>query len=107
MVVNDFLVNYFPGIIDFSFTARIEKEFDDISQGKIEWDKMIDRFYRDFHPQVETTEQVSRSEARNVREVGTDPESGKKVYAKLGKIRTDRSDWRRAVKMKNPNLPAC
>jgi DNA topoisomerase I len=86
MVVNDFLVNYFPGIIDFSFTARIEKEFDDISQGKIEWDKMIDRFYKDFHPQVETTEQVSRSEARTVREVGTDPESGRKVYAKLGKF---------------------
>ncbi|MBS0000563.1 MAG: type I DNA topoisomerase [Cyclobacteriaceae bacterium] len=85
MVVNDFLVNYFPGIIDFSFTARIEKEFDDISQGKIEWDQMIDRFYRDFHPMVENTEQVSRSEARNVREVGIEPESGKKVFAKLGK----------------------
>jgi len=86
MVVNDFLVNYFPGIIDFSFTAKVEKEFDDISQGKIEWDEMIDRFYKNFHPMVEHTEQISRSEARNVRELGTDPESGKKVFAKLGKF---------------------
>jgi DNA topoisomerase-1 len=86
MVVNDFLVNYFPGIIDFSFTAKVEKEFDDISQGKVQWDRMIDRFYKNFHPMVENTEQVSRSEARNVREIGIDPESGKKVFAKLGKF---------------------
>ncbi len=86
MVVNDFLVNYFPGIVDYSFTAKVEKEFDDISQGKIEWGDMIDRFYKDFHPQVENTEQVSRAEVRNVRELGADPESGKKVYARLGKF---------------------
>jgi DNA topoisomerase-1 len=86
MVVNDFLVNYFPGIIDYSFTAKVEKEFDEISQGKMDWDRMIERFYRDFHPMVENTEQVSRSEARNVRELGIDPESGKKVFAKLGKF---------------------
>ncbi len=86
MVVNDFLVNYFPGIIDFSFTARVEKEFDDISQGKVQWDRMIERFYKDFHPMVENTEQVSRSEARNVREIGIDPDSGNKVFAKLGKF---------------------
>jgi DNA topoisomerase-1 len=86
MVVNDFLVNYFPGIIDFSFTAKVEKEFDDISQGKVQWDTMIEKFYRDFHPMVENTEQVSRSEARNVREIGTDPVTGNKVFAKLGKF---------------------
>jgi len=86
MVVNDFLVSYFPGIIDFSFTAKVEKEFDDISQGKIKWDNMIDKFYKNFHPLVENTLQISRSEARNVRELGIDPESGKKVFAKLGKF---------------------
>ncbi len=86
MVVNDFLVNFFPGIIDYSFTADVEKEFDDISQGKLEWNKMIDQFYREFHPQVEETQQVSRSEARNVRELGIDPETGEKVFAKLGKF---------------------
>ena len=86
MVVNDFLVNYFPGIIDFSFTAKVEKEFDDISRGKVQWDKMIEKFYRDFHPMVENTEQVSRSEARNVREIGIDPVTGNKVFAKLGKF---------------------
>ncbi len=85
MVVNDFLVNYFPGIIDFSFTAKVEREFDEISQGKIKWDNMIDQFYKNFHPLVENTLQISRSEVRNVRELGIDPESGKKVFTKLGK----------------------
>jgi DNA topoisomerase-1 len=86
MVVNDFLLNYFSGIVDYSFTANVEKEFDDISSGRLEWNTMIDRFYREFHPKVEDTKQVSRSEARNVRELGTDPESGQKVFAKLGKF---------------------
>lgn len=86
MVVNDFLVNYFPDIIDYSFTARVEKEFDEISRGKIEWDEMIEQFYRDFHSMVENTHQVSRSEARTVRELGTDPETGKKVFARMGKF---------------------
>ena len=86
MVVNDFLVAQFPSIIDYSFTANVEKEFDDISNGRMEWDSMLDKFYASFHPLVESTKNVSRSEASSSRELGTDPETGKKVIARLAKF---------------------
>jgi len=86
MVVNDFLVAQFPNIIDFSFTATIEEELDDIAEGKMMWDKMIDEFYHSFHSDVKSTENLKRSEIGTVRELGTDPESGKKVYARMAKF---------------------
>ena len=86
MVVNDFLVQHFPNVIDFSFTARVEKEFDDIASGRKEWDSMIDSFYGKFHPQVEDTEKVDRSEVPSQRELGKDPASGKPIIARLGKF---------------------
>lgn len=86
-VVTDFLVEYFDNVVDYSFTAQVEKEFDDISQGKKAWDKMIADFYfSDFHPKVEKTQDVDRSEVGTVRELGIDPKSGRKVIARLGRF---------------------
>ncbi|GIV36034.1 MAG: DNA topoisomerase 1 [Cyclobacteriaceae bacterium] len=85
MVVNDFLVAHFPDITDYSFTSEIELEFDEIAAGKLEWRKMIDNFYRPFHKKVLQTEQVERSQVGKTRELGVDPKTGKKVYAKLGR----------------------
>lgn len=86
MIVNDFLVKYFPGIIDYSFTATVEKEFDDISQGNIKWEIMLRKFYDSFHPLVEDTNNVSRADVGSIRELGKDPESGKLVYTRLGRF---------------------
>jgi len=87
MVVNDFLVEHFPDITNYSFTAEIEQEFDEIANGKIKWQKMIEQFYRPFHKTVTKTELVERSSVQNKnRELGVDPKTGKNVYAKLGRF---------------------
>lgn len=86
MVVNDFLVEHFPDITDYSFTSEIEQEFDEIAAGKLQWKKMIADFYKPFHKKVATTEKVERSSVGRARELGVDPKTGKKVYAKLGKF---------------------
>jgi DNA topoisomerase I len=86
MVVNDFLVEHFPDITDYSFTSEIEQEFDEIANGKLEWQKMIADFYTPFHKKVTKTEQVERSSVGKSRELGKDPKTGKNIYAKLGKF---------------------
>lgn len=86
MVVNDFLVEHFPNVIDFSFTARVEKEFDDIASGGQVWQDMIDSFYGNFHHSVEETEQVSRQDINTSRVIGTHPENGKTITARLGRF---------------------
>jgi DNA topoisomerase-1 len=86
MVVNDFLVEHFTNVIDYSFTARVEKEFDDIASGKIEWENMLEDFYNKFHPKVEITENIERSSVGSSKEIGIDPKSGKPVIARLGKF---------------------
>ncbi len=85
IIVNDFLVEYFPKIVDFRFTAHVEKEFDEIAQGQKSWNAMIGDFYGGFHTQVEETKQI-RSGVSKPRELGVDPETGKKVYARMGKF---------------------
>ena len=85
MIVNDFLVGHFPNVIDFSFTANVEQEFDDIAHGKVSWDKMIESFYGNFHSKVETTEQIDRSEVPTSRELGEDPKTSKPVIVKMGR----------------------
>jgi len=86
MIVNDFLVEHFPDITNYSFTAEIEREFDDIASGKLKWQKMIDDFYKPFHKIVTITEKVERSSVSNKsRELGVDPKTGLTVYAKLGR----------------------
>ncbi len=86
MVVNDFLVDHFPNVIDFNFTASVEKEFDDIAHGGVVWQDMIDNFYGKFHPKVEQTEQVAREDVKSSRLIGTHPENGKPVTARLGRF---------------------
>jgi DNA topoisomerase-1 len=86
MVVTDFLVEHFPDVTDFSFTSEIEREFDEIAAGNLEWKKMIDTFYKPFHQKVKVTEKIERSAAGKNRELGVDPKSGKNVYVKLGKF---------------------
>jgi len=86
MVVNDFLVDHFPNVIDFNFTASVEKEFDDIAHGGVVWQDMIDNFYGKFHPKVEETEQVAREDVKSSRLIGKHPENGKPVTARLGRF---------------------
>lgn len=86
MVVNDFLVAHFPNVIDFTFTARVEKEFDEIASGKVEWQTMIEAFYGKFHTRVEDTEKVDRSEVGSSKDLGIDPATGKKVTVRLGRF---------------------
>jgi DNA topoisomerase-1 len=85
MVVNDFLVEHFPKEVDLNFTAKVEEEFDVIAEGRENWREMIARFYGPFH---ETIERVKKEadRATGARELGIDPASGKKVYAKIGKF---------------------
>lgn len=84
MIVNDFLVEYFNEILDYNFTAKVEKEFDDIASGKMVWTNMIDGFYKPFHKNVENTLKVS-DYSKGERELGIDPVSGKLVIVRMGR----------------------
>lgn len=85
MVVNDFLIQYFPNIMDFNFTARVEEEFDEIAEGKMKWTDMLKEFYQPFHKTVENT--IDNSErASGERALGTDPKSGKPVIVRIGRF---------------------
>ena len=86
MVVTDFLVDHFTTVTDYSFTANVEKEFDEIASGKKEWSKMIESFYTGFHKKVEATETLERSEVGQQRSLGNHPESGKPIIARLGRF---------------------
>ena len=86
MVVNDFLVEHFPNVIDYSFTARVEAEFDEIAQGQKEWESMLDQFYQKFHQRIESSENINRADVSGARELGTDPATGKTILAKLGRF---------------------
>lgn len=85
LVVNDFLVTYFQNILDYNFTASVEKQFDEIAEGRLKWTEMLDKFYHPFHSKVEET--IAKSE-RNVgeRNLGVDPQSGKPVLVKIGRF---------------------
>ncbi|MGJ1389575.1 type I DNA topoisomerase [Sphingobacterium spiritivorum] len=85
VLVNDFLVEHFKGIVDYHFTAKVEKEFDDIAQGLTEWTEMMKGFYGPFHTEVQDTlENAER--ATHERELGTDPETGKPVTVRVGRF---------------------
>jgi len=83
-VVNDFLVQYFKDIVDFNFTASVEKQFDEIAQGLTEWTDMIRGFYTPFHKEVESTIQTA-DKATGERDLGVHPVSGKKVSVRIGR----------------------
>ena len=85
MVVNDFLVEHFPNVVDLNFTANVEEEFDAIAEGKLDWRKMLKNFYKPFHDTIEhTAEHAER--AKGERHLGEDPVSGRPVFARIGRF---------------------
>ena len=85
-VVNDFLTDYFPNILDYNFTAQIEEKFDHIAEGKLPWHNEIKDFYRGFHPEVTRAMDVRLEHKVGERMLGTDPETGKPVSVKIGRF---------------------
>ncbi|MDC6351252.1 type I DNA topoisomerase [Zeaxanthinibacter sp. PT1] len=85
IVVNDFLVSHFSGILDYNFTAKVEKDFDEIAAGEEDWQKVMKNFYKDFHPKVQDVEE-NAERASGERVLGTDPKSGRQVSVRLGRF---------------------
>jgi len=85
-VVSDFLTNHFDQVIDYSFTANVEEEFDEIANGKMERNKMLDEFYHPFHELIKGAGGIDRATVAQAREVGTDPVSGKPILARFGRF---------------------
>ena len=84
-VVNDFLMEYFPDVLDYNFTASVDKEFDSVAEGELVWTKAIDKFYKIFHPIVEATAAVKTEHKVGERQLGMDPKSGNPVFVKIGR----------------------
>jgi DNA topoisomerase-1 len=85
MVVTDFLISHFPEILDYSFTAKVEDEFDTVAEGKLGWQQMLKEFYKPFHKNVEKTLETSER-ASGERLLGKDPASGKNLYVRIGRF---------------------
>ncbi|MDR2470096.1 MAG: type I DNA topoisomerase [Tannerella sp.] len=86
IVVNDFLMDYFPDVLDYHFTASVEKEFDAIAEGELVWTKALDKFYKFFHPIVESTSALKTERKIGERQLGIDPASGEPVFVKIGRF---------------------
>lgn len=86
IVVNDFLMENFPEIMDYNFTANVEQKFDDVAEGKTEWTKMMKQFDKSFEPTVEKVMNARSEHKAGERELGTDPASGKPVFVKIGRF---------------------
>ena len=86
IVVNDFLMEYFQLVMDYNFTANVEKELDAIAEGEEDWTKVIDGFYKIFHPTVEEAIAIHKDHRIGERMLGNDPKSGKPVFVKIGRF---------------------
>ena len=86
IVVNDFLMKYFPTIMDYNFTAKVEQDFDKIAEGGEHWTDMMKSFYKDFEPVVEKTMNARQERKAGERQLGKDPKSGKPVFVKIGRF---------------------
>ena len=86
VIVNDFLTEYFPEILDYNFTAKIEQKFDDIAEGQLVWNDEISDFYKDFHPNVDGALTMRLEHKVGERLLGTDPATGKPVSVKIGRF---------------------
>ena len=86
IVVNDFLMENFPGIMDYNFTANVEQKFDDIAEGKTEWIKWMKTFDKGFEPEVEQVMNARSEHKAGERELGNDPKSGRPVFVKIGRF---------------------
>lgn len=84
-VVTDFLVEHFKHVIDYDFTKEVEQDFDDIADGKVTWQAMLQKFYGPFHATVDKSADISRAEAMQSRPLGVDPKSGRPVSARFGR----------------------
>ena len=84
MIVNDFLAENFSKIVDYNFTAEVEKQFDEIASGKLQWNKMLDKFYSSFHATV-TKALEKKDRKTTVRILGSHPETGEQVLVKMGR----------------------
>ena len=84
-VVNDFLVENFASILDYNFTAKVEKDFDKIAEGEVEWKKLIEEFYNVFHPKVEEIINTKTEHRAGERILGNDPKTGRQVSVKIGR----------------------
>ena len=85
IVVNDFLVEHFPSVINYNFTAKVEEGFDKIAEGKVKWRKSIADFYDVFHPIVEETTNMRMEHKAGERVLGVDPKSGRQISVKIGR----------------------
>jgi DNA topoisomerase-1 len=114
MLVTDFLVQHFGAVVDYDFTKKVEEEFDEIEDGKKQWNAMIAEFYSPFHKTVEAAADITRQEAAGARELGNDPATGKPIIARLGRYgpmlqlgeATDKDQGGNEVKPKFAPLPA-
>lgn len=86
IVVNDFLMKYFQLVMDYNFTAKVEKEFDSIAEGGEVWTSVIDQFYKAFHPVVDEANSIHTEYKVGERHLGSDPKSGKPVFVKIGRF---------------------
>ncbi len=86
MVVNDFLTEFFPDILDYNFTANVEREFDQVADGEENWTELIDKFYKAFHPTVESATNMQTDHKVGERILGVDPKSGRQVSVKIGRF---------------------
>lgn len=85
-VVNDFLIEYFPNILDYNFTANVEKQFDEVAEGEMQWTSMMSDFYNGFHPSVQDTLAIKTEHKVGERILGNEPASGKTVSVKIGRF---------------------
>ena len=85
MVVNDFLMDNFPVIMDYNFTAKVEQEFDRIAEGKVMWTDVMHRFDKEFEPTVEKVMNARSEHKAGERQIGTDPKTGHPVFVKIGR----------------------
>ena len=86
IVVNDFLMENFPRIVDYNFTANVEQKFDDIAEGKTDWNKWMKNFDKEFEPEVDQVMNARSEHKAGERELGNDPKSGRPVFVKIGRF---------------------
>lgn len=86
IIVNDYLVDNFEDVLNYKFTANVENEFDEVSEGKVSWQSMIKTFYDEFHDKIEKAESSENKTSNTSFELGIEPKSGKKLFSKIGKF---------------------
>jgi len=108
MIVNDVLVEHFASIVDFDFTAQMEKKFDEVAEGKLDWVPMLESFYTPFHKAItDKSDSVSREDVMPTKELGKDPETGKMIYIRTGRFGSyvQLGDWSEEDRKAKQNKP--